>query len=113
MRQEATMSKQMERRHCHGGDAVRKSHHSEKLKANLTTRLNRIEGQVRGVKRMIDEDVYCDDVLNVIASIQSALNGVGSLLLEYHMKSCVVDQLREGDADIMDELMQTIRRLMK
>jgi DNA-binding FrmR family transcriptional regulator len=110
---EEVMTDQAERRQCHSGGDERKSHHSEKLKSNLTSRLNRIEGQVRGVKRMIDEDVYCDDVLNVIASIQSALNGVGTLLLEYHMKSCVVDQLRENDPEIMDELMQTIRRLMK
>ncbi len=92
---------------------MRQSHHSEKLKSNLTARLNRIEGQVRGVKRMIDDDVYCDDVLNVIASIQSALSGVGSLLLEYHMKSCVVDQLHQDDPEILDELMKTMRRLMK
>ncbi len=107
------MEEQSGKRHCHTGDEVRLSHHSEKLKSSLTSRLNRIEGQVRGVKRMIDEDVYCDDVLNVIASIQSALSGVGSLLLEYHMKSCVVDQLQENDSEIMDELMKTIRKLMK
>lgn len=101
-----------EKRHCHVG-ASKKSHHSEKLKSNLTSRLNRIEGQVRGVKRMIDEDVYCDDVLNVIASIQSALSGVSSLLLEYHMKSCVVEHLQVNDTEIMDELMKTMRRLMK
>ncbi|MDX9757750.1 MAG: metal-sensitive transcriptional regulator [Bacteroidota bacterium] len=100
-------------RTCGTGEPSRQSHHSEKLKSNLTSRLNRIEGQVRGVKRMIDEDVYCDDVLNVIASIQSALNGVGTLLLENHLKSCVVEQLRDNDPEIMDELMQTIRRMMK
>ena len=107
------MGKISTKRHCAVGGEHRKSHHSQQLKGNLTARLNRIEGQVRGVKRMIDEDVYCDDVLNVIASIQSALSGVGSLLLEYHMRSCVVDQLREGDTEIMSELMQTMRRLMK
>lgn len=107
------MANENTHRHCGTGESPRHSQHSEKLKSNLTSRLNRIEGQVRGVKRMIDEDVYCDDVLNVIASIQSALNGVGTLLLEYHMKSCVVEQLRENDPEIMDELMQTIRRLMK
>ena len=107
------METQSGKRYCHTGTEARKSHHSEKLKTNLTSRLNRIEGQVRGVKRMIDDDVYCDDVLNVIASIQSALSGVGSLLLEYHMKSCVVEQLQGSDPEIMDELMKTIRKLMK
>ncbi|MBE0645774.1 MAG: metal-sensitive transcriptional regulator [Bacteroidetes bacterium] len=107
------MEAQQGKRYCHAGDAVRQSHHSDKLKSSLTSRLNRIEGQVRGVKRMIDEDVYCDDVLNVIASIQASLSGVGSLLLEYHMRSCVVEQLKENDAEIMNELMKTIRKLMK
>lgn len=106
------MTEHAAKRHCHIG-AARKSHHSEKLKANLTARLNRIEGQVRGVKRMIDEDVYCDDVLNVVASVQSALSGVSSLLLEYHMKSCVVEQLEGNDTEVLDELMKTMRRLMK
>lgn len=107
------MAVQSSKRLCHSGTDDRKSHHSELIKSNLTARLNRVEGQIRGVKRMIDEDVYCDDVLNVIASIQSALSGVGSLLLEYHMKSCVVDQLQESNPEIMNELMKTIRRLMK
>lgn len=107
------MAKAREHRTCGTGETPKQSHHSEKLKTNITSRLNRIEGQVRGVKRMIDEDVYCDEVLNVIASIQSALSGVGTLLLENHMKSCVVDQLRDNDPEIMDELMQTIRRMMK
>ncbi|MCB2203283.1 metal-sensitive transcriptional regulator [bacterium] len=107
------MAQESSVRHCHTDGTARKSHHSEKLKSGLTSRLNRIEGQVRAVKRMIDEDVYCDDVLNVIASVQSALSGVSSLLLEYHMKSCVVEQLQEHDPEIMDELMKTMRRLMK
>jgi DNA-binding FrmR family transcriptional regulator len=101
------------KRECHPGEAARKSHHSEKLKSNLSSRLNRIEGQIRGVKRLIEEDTYCDDVLNVIASVQSALSGVSSLLLEYHVKSCIVEQLQEGDIEVIDELMKTTRRLMK
>lgn len=107
------MSAQDTKRHCHTDAGVRKSHHSERLKANLASRLNRIEGQVRGIKRMIEEDVYCDDVLNVVAAAQSALSGVGTLLLEYHMKSCVVDQLSEDNPEVLDELMTTIRKLMK
>lgn len=99
---------------CHTDEADgRKSHHSDKLKSNLTTRLNRIEGQIRGVKGLIDKDTYCDDVLNQIAAIQAALNGVGKLLLEGHLKSCVVDRIREGDQDIIDELLVTVNKLMK
>ncbi|PYI50842.1 metal-sensitive transcriptional regulator [Paenibacillus flagellatus] len=94
------------------GDA-RRSHHSDKMKANLITRLNRIEGQVRGIKGLIEKDTYCDDVLNQIAAIQSALNGVGRLLLEGHMKSCVVEKIQAGDPDIVDELLVTVHKLMK
>ncbi|WP_234340331.1 metal-sensitive transcriptional regulator [Gorillibacterium timonense] len=99
----------------HEPDAVgtRKSHHSDKLKANLVTRLNRIEGQVRGIKGMIEKDTYCDDVLNQISAIQSALSGVGKLLLEGHMKSCVTERLQEGDKEVIDELLITIQKLMK
>ncbi|GED12939.1 metal-sensitive transcriptional regulator [Aneurinibacillus migulanus] len=91
----------------------RTSHHSDKMKSNLTTRLNRIEGQIRGIKGMVEKDVYCDDILNQIAAVQSALNGVGRLLLEGHMKSCVIERIQEGDHDVIDELLKTMNKLMK
>ena len=93
--------------------ADRTSSHSEKVKSNLITRLNRIEGQIRGVKGMIDKDVYCDDVLNQIAAIQAALNSVGKLLLEGHMKSCVISRIEEGDYEVIDEILKTMNKLMK
>lgn len=96
---------------CHSSD--RKSHHSESTKANLIIRLNRIEGQIRGVKGLIEKDTYCDEVLNQIAAIQSALNSVGKLLLENHIKSCVVERLQEGDHEVVDELLTTVQKLMK
>ncbi|MCF2938344.1 metal-sensitive transcriptional regulator [Paenibacillus alkaliterrae] len=96
----------------HEGEG-RKSHHSDKVKNNLINRLNRIEGQVRGIKGLIEKDTYCDDVLNQIASIQSALNGVGKLLLEHHMRSCVIERIQEGDTEVLTELMTTINKLMK
>jgi len=92
---------------------ARKSHHSDKLKTNLISRLNRIEGQVRGIKGMIEKDTYCDDVLNQISAIQAALSGVGKLLLEGHMKTCVTERLQEGDKEVIDELLVTIHKLMK
>ncbi|MFC7678745.1 metal-sensitive transcriptional regulator [Paenibacillus sp. GCM10028914] len=91
----------------------RKSHHSEKTKSNLISRLNRIEGQIRGVKGLIEKDTYCDDVLNQISSIQSALNGVSKLLLEHHMKSCVIERIQEGDDEVISELLITMNKLMK
>jgi len=89
------------------------NHHSDKRKASLVSRLNRIEGQIRGVRGLIEKEVYCDDVLNQIAAVQSALNGVGKLLLEGHLKSCVIERIREGDSDIVDELLITVNKLMK
>lgn len=91
----------------------KKAHHNAELKKKLKSRLNRIEGQVKAINRMIEEDVYCDDVLNQISSAKSALNGVGKTLLEAHMKSCVVDQLKEGREEVVDELLYTINKLLK
>ena len=91
----------------------RKSHHSEKVKKNLISRLNRIEGQIRGVKGLIEKDTYCDDVLNQIAAIQSALNSVGKILLEGHMKSCIIERIQAGEHEVVDELLITVNKLMK
>ncbi|MBG9567122.1 metal-sensitive transcriptional regulator [Brevibacillus agri] len=96
---------------CHTSE--RTSHHSEKTKQNLQSRLNRIEGQIRGIKGMIEKDAYCDDVLNQIAAVQSALNSVGKILLECHMKSCVIERIQEGDHEVIDELLTTMNKLMK
>lgn len=98
--------------HCAPGDE-RKSHHSDKMKSTLQSRLNRIEGQIRGVKAMIEKDTYCDDVLNQIAAVQSALNGVGKLLLEAHMKSCIIERIQAGEEEVVDELLITVNKLMR
>ncbi|MBL0385669.1 metal-sensing transcriptional repressor [Tumebacillus sp. ITR2] len=84
-----------------------------KTKTDLVTRLNRIEGQIRGIKGLIEKDTYCDDILNQIAAAQSALNSVGKILLTNHMKTCVVDRIQEGDHEVIDELMKTMGKLMK
>ena len=91
----------------------RKSHNSEIVKKNLTTRLNRIEGQIRGIKGLIEKDTYCDDVITQIAATQSALNSVAKILLEGHLKTCVVDRLNEGDSEVIDEVLVTVQKLMK
>lgn len=95
------------------GTDGRKSHHSDKTKNNMINRLNRIEGQIRGIKGLIEKDTYCDDVLNQISSVQSALNGVGKLLLEHHMKSCMIERIQDGEHEVIDELLKTINKLMK
>ncbi|MBP2242827.1 DNA-binding FrmR family transcriptional regulator [Cytobacillus eiseniae] len=99
--------------HTEDGSSCRKSHHPERVKKDLTTRLNRIEGQIRGIKGMIDRDVYCDDVITQISATQSAINSVARILLEGHLKGCVVDRLSEGEHEVLDELVITIQKLMK
>lgn len=96
---------------CHTSE--RNSHHSDKTKQNLQARLNRIEGQIRGIKGMVEKDAYCDEVLNQIAAVQSALNSVGRILLEGHMKSCVIERIQDGDNTVIDELLTTMNKLMK
>lgn len=91
----------------------RKSHHSEETIKELVNRLNRIEGQIRGIKGMVEKRVYCDDILNQISSAQQALYGTAKLLLEKHMKSCVKEQLAEGKDDVLDEVLKTIFRMMR
>lgn len=91
----------------------RKSHHPEHVKKDMITRLNRIEGQIRGIKGMIEQDTYCDDVITQLSATQSALNSVAKILLEGHVKGCVVDRLSNGDEEVIDELIVTIHKLMK
>ena len=97
----------------HESYSVRYAHHARELKGNMIQRLKKIEGQIRGVASMIEKDVYCDDVLNQIAAVESAINGVKQILLEAHMKSCIIEQIEDGKYDVVDELLKTIRRLMK
>jgi DNA-binding FrmR family transcriptional regulator len=92
---------------------VKHAHHSEEFKKGMKNRLNRIEGQIRGINRMIQEDVYCDDILNQIAAVQSALVAAGEVLLDAHIKSCIVDQIQDGKLDAVDELMITIKKLIR
>ncbi|AND43006.1 CsoR family transcriptional regulator [Cytobacillus firmus] len=98
---------------CCASESTRKSHHSDKVKNNLVVRLNRIEGQIRGIKGLIERDTYCDDVITQISATQSALNSVAKILLEGHLKGCVVDRLQEGDLEVLDEVLITVQKLMK
>ncbi|MBI5975502.1 copper-sensing transcriptional repressor CsoR [Staphylococcus canis] len=90
------------------------AHHSDDIKRNLKSRLNRIEGQVRAINRMIDEDVYCDDVLTQIRATRSALNSVATKLLDHHMKGCIMHKIESGsEQEAMEELLVTFQKLMK
>lgn len=80
---------------------------------DLITRLNRIEGQVRGVKKMLEEDRYCVDILTQVSAITCGLNSFNKKLLANHIKSCVVNDIRAGDDSVVDELCETLQKLMK
>jgi DNA-binding FrmR family transcriptional regulator len=93
-------------------------HHSDKQvvqphKKALLQRLNRVEGQVRGVARMIDDNRYCIDILTQISALRSALDAVALQLLEDHTRGCVKTALRSGDESVVEELMTVIQRFAK
>ncbi len=80
---------------------------------DLINRLNRIEGQIRGIKGMIEKDAYCTDVLTQVSAVNAALNSFNKALLETHIKTCVINDIRDGKEETVDELIKTLHKLMK
>ena len=91
----------------------RVKHRSEKETKDLITRLNRIEGQIRGIKNMVEEERYCVEILNQVSAVQAALNSFNKELLANHIHSCVVEDIRGGNEEVVYELCETIKKLMK
>ncbi|MDO4529008.1 MAG: metal-sensing transcriptional repressor [Lachnospiraceae bacterium] len=85
----------------------------EKELKDLIHRLNRVEGQIRGIKGMLEKDAYCIDILNQVSAANSALNSFTKVLLSNHIKSCVADDVRQGSEEKLDELVQTLQKFMK
>lgn len=94
-------------------EELKTKHRDAEEYKSLIHRLNRIEGQVRGVKAMVEGERYCVDILTQVTAIQSALNAFNRELLSSHIKSCVVEDIRRGDEAVVDELCETIKKLMK
>lgn len=86
---------------------------SEKEYKDLIHRLNRIEGQIRGIKGMVEKDIYCTDILVQVAAVTAALNSFNRVLLENHIKTCVTRDIREGKEETVDELLVTLQKLMR
>lgn len=86
---------------------------TDEEKKKLINRLNRIEGQVRGIRGMIEKDAYCADVLVQSAAVNAAINSFNKDLLSRHIHSCVVRDIKNGDEEVIDELMKLITKLMK
>ncbi len=86
---------------------------SEKEYKDLLNRLSRIEGQIRGIKGMVENDSYCTDILVQVSAVTSALNSFNKVLLANHIKSCVAQDIRDGKEETVDELVETLQKLMK
>ena len=80
---------------------------------SLTNRLSRIEGQIRGIRGMLDKNAYCPDILAQVAAANAALNAFSRELLSNHIRSCVVNDVRAGNDEVVDELLATLQKLMK
>ena len=79
----------------------------------LINRLNRIEGQIRGLKGMVERNAYCTDILTQSSAVSAALNAFNRELLANHIRTCVVDDIRSGNDDVVDDLVATLQKLMK
>lgn len=86
---------------------------SEKEYKSLLNRLSRIEGQIRGIRGMVEKDAYCTDILTQSAAVTAAMNAFNRDLLASHIRTCVVTDIRAGKDEVIDELVLTLQRLMK
>lgn len=92
---------------------IRQKKRTEKEYKDLINRLSRIEGQIRGIKRMVEEDAYCPDILIQVSAANAALNSFNKVLLSNHIRTCVADDIRAGKDETIDELVNTFQKLMK
>ena len=87
--------------------------HTEQEYKDLITRLNRIEGQIRGIRGMVERSAYCTDILTQVSAANAALNSFTKVLLANHIKTCVAQDIRDGKDETIDELVSTLQKLMK
>lgn len=95
---------------CHCG---KKRVRSEAEMKKLCNRLSRIEGQVRGLREMLEKDVYCTDILIQVSAVNAALNSFSRELLSEHLRTCVADGIRQGDDKVIEELTGVLQKLMR
>ncbi len=95
------------------GCCCRKTERGEEEKKKLINRLSRIEGQVRGLRAMVERDAYCPDILVQSAAVNAAIDSFNKDLIASHIRHCVVRELRDGNEEVLSELVETIRKLMK
>ena len=97
--------------HCTG--CAKKKERPETEYKKLINRLNRISGQINGIKKMVENDAYCTDILIQVAAVNAALNSFNKELLGEHIRTCVADNIKNGNDEVVDELVKTLQKLMK
>ena len=102
----------MEQKKCCCCSGRTKERSAEEAK-KLIHRLNRIEGQIRGIRGMLEKNAYCIDILGQVSAANAALNAFGKELLAEHIRSCVAQDIREGRDETIDELVNTLQKMMK
>lgn len=93
--------------------SLRKKERSPEEYKKLVNRLNRIEGQIRGIKGMLEDNAYCPDVLVQSAAVSAAINAFNKELLSNHIRTCVAEDIKEGNDETIDELLSTLQKLMR
>lgn len=91
----------------------KKTERGEEERKKLINRLSRIEGQIRGIRAMVEKDAYCPDILVQCAAVNAAVNSFNKDLVESHIRNCVVRDVREGKEDTISELVETLKKLMR
>lgn len=104
----------------HGGQimsektcCMRKKERSSEEKRALIHRLNRMEGQIRGIRAMVEKDAYCPDILTQASAVSAAINAFARTLLSEHIRTCVAEDVRRGNDETLDELLNTLRKWMR
>ena len=92
-------------------DSKKKTYRDKEEKKQLTKRLNIIEGQIRGIKQMIEDDRYCDDVLTQMLAVNKALESLENVILEKHLERCIAKQIKEGNVEVTEEIMNLFKRM--
>lgn len=93
--------------------AEKRKHRTEEEKKALMNRLSRIEGQIRGIRGMLEKDAYCTDILMQASAVSAAVNAFNKELLASHIRTCVAEDIRAGRDEVIDELVNTLQKLMK
>lgn len=89
----------------------KKTPRSEENSKQIKNRINRIIGQLNGIQKMIDENRYCGDIINQISAVESALQSIGYIVLEEHMQTCVIEEIKNGNNDIVNEALNLMKKL--